>query len=170
MRTRWERRTRPSGRLEVAYAIQYWARLWVILLGLLPVLMAMLVGTLASTAVDGLFFPAPDYPAFTTLSAGLVLPALAMLTSAMISLPLPLEDRKGLRRVDMVWLALFSMAVTSVSLVLDDGRPQALHAAPYVAAVLFAVVAVMLMLRGLLSALRLLPESWRGTYRGSRSG
>ena len=169
MRTKWERRTRPRGRLDVAYALAYWSRLWVILLGLIPVAVAVITGAAQRTAVDGPFLPAPGYPAFSTLSAGLVVPALGMLAAAVVSLPLPLADRHGTRRSDMAWLAVFSIAVTLVSLVLDDGRPEALRWAPYAAAGIFAAVVVLLALRGLLNAAQLLPKSWRGTYRATDS-
>lgn len=96
-------------------------------------------------------------------------PALGMLVAAVLSLPLPLADRHGTRRSDMAWLAVLSIAVTLVSLVLYDGRPEWLHWAPYAAAGIFAAVVVLLALRGLLSATRILPKSWRGTYRATDS-
>ncbi|WP_430867587.1 hypothetical protein [Demequina aurantiaca] len=169
MRTKWERRTRPHGRLDTAYALHYWSRLWVMLLGLAPVLVAMFVGVVEGTAVDGLFFPAPDYPAFTTLSSGLVIAAALLLAAAVISIPLPLEDRMGPRRVDMAWLALLSIVITLISLVLDDGRPEWLYWAPYIAVAMFATTAVLLLVRGILSALRVLPQAWRGSYRSTDS-
>jgi len=169
VRTKWERRTRPRGRLDVAYALAYWSRLWVVLLGLIPVVVAVITGAAQRTAVDGPFFPAPGYPAFSTLSAGLVVPALGMLVAAVVSLPLPLADRHGTRRSDIAWLAVLSIAVTLVSLVLDDGRPDWLHWAPYAAAGIFAAVVVLLAARGLLSAAQVLPRSWRGTYRATDS-
>ncbi|WP_061963784.1 hypothetical protein [Demequina aurantiaca] len=169
MRTKWERRTRPHGRLDAVYALHFWSMLWIMLLGVLPVAVAMAIGALTGTAVEGPFFPAPDYPAFTTLSAGLLLPALALLVAAVISLPLPLEDRRGPRRTDMAWMAVLGIGVTFVSLVLDDGRPEWLHWAPYAAAALFGVVVVVLAGRGLLSSMQLLPRAWRGTYRATDS-
>lgn len=169
MRTKWQRRTRPHGRAELSYALHFWSRLWIVLLGLLPVLIVMAVGAVNGTAVDGPFFPAPGYPAFSTLSAWLVVPALGLLVAAIISLPLPLEDRRGPRRSDMGWLAVLGAAVTLVSLVLDEGRPTWAHPWPYIAAGVFAAVVAMLSLRGLLSAMKLLPKSWRGTYRSTDS-
>ncbi|WP_152649749.1 hypothetical protein [Demequina oxidasica] len=169
MRTNWERRARPQGRLEMVYALHFWSMLWIMLLGVLPVIVAMAIGALNGTAVDGPFFPAPDYPAFSTLSAGLVVPALALTLAAVISLPLPLEDRRGPRRTDMAWMAVLGIGVTLVSLVLDDGRPEWLHWAPYAAAGFFGAVVVLLAGRGLLSSMQLLPKAWRGTYRSTDS-
>lgn len=169
MRSKRERRTRPRGTAEVTYALNFWARGWVILLGLAPVLVAMAVGAVQGTAVDGAFFPAPDYPAFTTLSAGMLIPAVVLLAAALISLPLPLEDSRGSRRVDMAWLAVLSIGVTLVSLVLDEGRPDSLDWAPYAAAGIFAAIVVLLTVRGVLSATKVLPKSWRGTYRSTDS-
>lgn len=169
MRTKWERRTRPHDRLDVAYALHYWSVRWVMFLGLLPVIVAMVVGALQGAATDGLFLPALGYPAFTTLSAGLLAPAVALLVAALVSLPLPLENPRGPRRTDMGWLAALSIVVTLVSLVLDAGRPAALDAAPYIAAGVFVAVALLLSMRGLLSVMRLLPQAWRGTYRSTDS-
>lgn len=169
MRTKWERRTRPQGRLDVAYALHFWSRSWVLALGIAPVAVAMIVGSLQGTAQDGLLFPAPGYPAFTTLSAGLVIPAALLLVAVCISLPLPLEDRRGPRRVDMAWLAILGAATTMVSLVLDDHRPEYLDWAPYAAVWTFAGVVVILAVRGALSTMRLLPKAWRGTYRATDS-
>lgn len=165
MRTKWEQRTRPHGRVELAGALYYWSSLWVRLLGALPIAIVMVVGVINGTADDGLFFPVPGYPAFTTLSAWLVVPALLLLASTVISVPLPLEDRFGPRRGDFAWLGVAGVAISLVSLVLDDGRPDWQHAAPYVAAGMFAMTVVIVLVRGLLAAAKLLPRSWRGTFR-----
>lgn len=169
MRSRWERRTRPQGRTDAVYALQYWSTVWVLLLGLTPVAIAMAVGASQGTATEGLLLPADGYPAFTTLSAAMVVPASVLLVACLVGFGLPLEDRQGARRSDMAWLAVFGAAVTLVSLVLDDARPQWLQSAPYVAVALFALVVLLVALRSLLSATRLLPRSWRGTYRADES-
>lgn len=167
MRTNWERRTRPRGKVDVVYALQFWSTLWVLVLGLLPVLFVMSMGAAQGTATRGLFFAAGNYPAYTTFSAGLLLPAIGLLVASIMAIPLPLEDVRGARRSDMAWLSVFAIALTLVSLVLDEGRAAWLHLAPYAAIGMFALVIVVVALRGLLGAMKLLPRSWRGTYRAS---
>lgn len=167
MRSRWQRRTRPHGRAELAYALQYWASTWVVLLGLVPVVIAMAVGAAQGTATQGLFLPAASYPALTTLSGLMAVPALCLLGAFWLGVSLPLEDDHGPRRSDMLWLATFGIVITIVSLVLDEGRPAWLEAAPFVAAGLFAIVVALVAIRTLLRALRWLPRTWLGNYRST---
>jgi len=157
------RRDQKPSREDVVADLHFAAIAWLVVLCLLPLLVLAIVGWVQYTNTNGIFFPAPGYPAMTTLSAGMIVPALALAVAWVVSVPLPLLKRNDVSRADMVGLAFFGAIATVVSATLDVDSPAWPKEVARVAVWIFVALMVLGFLRIALGWLRLVPREWRSS-------
>lgn len=146
-------------RLELASAA------WLVVLGIVPIVAiavtGIVTGTIPEGAERGYLAHGPDYPAFTSLSAGLLVPALALVAAWVLALPLPLKDPVGPHRLELGALCALGTAVAATASALDVREPSVFALAGAAAAVIFFLTLLLYIVRSVLGWLRLVPRSWR---------
>lgn len=154
--------TRGGTRAEAAYSAFILALLWIVVLGIVPMIAAMIVGMAQGTIAEDVTTSSPGYPAFPVLSTGMAVPALVLAFVFVRTFTWPLKDLAGVGRSDIAWLSFVGLGVllASSSLEMDRLPEWAARINAYAMLLFFAVFALALV-RMAAGALRLVPRSWR---------
>jgi len=147
---------------ERVYTATFIAVAWIVVLGALPILAVMGVGFLQGSISENLISPASGYPAFTTLSPGLIVPAVLVAWAFARTFTWPLRAADNVQRGELVWIALLGMNVAIAAVTLDRALiPVWAGRLSVGAALLFLLVAPLSLVRMLAGWLHLVPRSWR---------
>ncbi len=148
-----------EGTAEMAFTI---ALLWIVALGIVPMVIAMVIGLAQGTIAEDVATPAPGYPAFPVLSPGLIVPASLLMFSFARTFTWPLKRRDGIRRGDIAGLAFTGLGVSTVSTLLDESFLSLwAERLDFFVIVAFLAVGLLSLLRWVAGKLHLVPRSWR---------
>ncbi len=145
-----------EGTAEMAFTI---ALLWIVVLGIVPMVIAMVIGLAQGTIAEDVATPAPWYPAFPVLSPGLIVPA--SLLMFILTVNLPLRTTGVLRRHEIAWLAFIASGVAMTSLILDNVDAWWYQLPVVLAIAVDLLLIVLVTVRWALGRLHLVPRSWR---------
>ncbi|PRY67019.1 hypothetical protein B0I08_108103 [Glaciihabitans tibetensis] len=162
----------PAGRLKaekLAGAAFWCAGIVLVAVTLLPVLVIMAIGLVTGTTPSedegGIYGVASGYPAFDPQAWLIWIPAIVLLAFSLFTIPLPMRGMSGRGSAGLsrpvltyVTLALFLMAFVNGGAFV--GAPGIGPAGLY-ASLVVGLTFVLLLLRTIAGALRLVPKSWR---------
>jgi hypothetical protein len=156
------RRIRAAFRGEDIFALFPLALLWIALLGILPMVAAMIVGMAQGTISEDVSTASPGYPALPVLSTGMVAPAAALAFLFVRTFTWPLKSLAGVRRSEIALLSFVGLGalVTSSSLEMDH-LPDWAAKINAMAMMLFFATLVLAFARSAAGMRRLVPRSWR---------
>ncbi len=161
-KVRVARRTRAERVTRIVFTA---STIFFVVVGLGPIPVAGILGLVSGVyptqEQGGIIGHVPGYPAFPYFAWLIFLPAAAALFLSVYTIPLPLKRVFAIRRSLLTLVVLFELGWSPVlaAAFFDksaDTYPVAVWAVP-----VFAVAFLLLLLRALLGALRVLPEAWR---------
>lgn len=136
--------------------------LWLVFLGIVPIVAAIIMGMIQGTSGEESYAPMPGYPAFPLFSPLLVIPAPYLALQFVRTFTWPLTVRSSQPRMFIVVLSMVGYVTLLCSSSLDaNNLPHWAITLNAGAAFLYLVLAVLAGARVAAGALHLVPRSWR---------
>jgi len=136
--------------------------LWLVFLGIVPIVAAIIMGMIQGTSGEESYAPMPGYPAFPLFSPLLVVPAPYLAVQFVRTFTWPLTLRSAQPRMILVVLSLLGFVTLATSSALDTNRlPQWVLTLNFYALMVYIFIALIGGVRVAAGALHLVPRSWR---------
>ncbi|WP_084079436.1 hypothetical protein [Demequina sp. NBRC 110057] len=142
---------------ERSYLLLFVALCWLVVLGLGPIAAVWI-----ASMFTGVYEGEEGFPAFTTLSPSLAVPAILIAIVIVRTFPAPLKHPHGMTRGEITFVAFVGLGIATTSFAFDTkylGTAGATFMGLVLAA--YALLTAVSLLRSVAGWLRLVPESWR---------